>query len=70
VSNTYGVFEDGTSMVDGPFYGDAGQREAHDVAKAHWAADDGDTSYTVAAICPDHEEEPRDLCPECFREQP
>ncbi|MFF0754448.1 hypothetical protein [Streptomyces sp. NPDC004267] len=63
------MFEHGTAMVDGPFYGAAGQREAEAVAREHFVADDGDTPYTVAEICPDHEEEPRGLCPECFREQ-
>ncbi|WP_158716916.1 hypothetical protein [Streptomyces rimosus] len=70
MSAEYGVFEHGTAMVDGPFYGDAGHREAQTVADALTDADDGNTPYTVAEVCPDHAEEPRATCGECFGGEP
>ncbi|MFD3422463.1 hypothetical protein [Streptomyces decoyicus] len=70
MSVEYGVFEDGTAMVDGPFYDDAGRQEADGVAEELFDADDGATAYVVAEVCPDHAEEPRATCGECFGNEP
>ncbi|MET9816537.1 hypothetical protein [Streptomyces sp. NPDC006355] len=61
--NTYGVFGD-----EGPLETNDCAVEAANSAADYAAEDDGDTTYVVRIICPDHEEQPADSCEECFAE--
>ncbi|WP_143645584.1 hypothetical protein [Streptomyces swartbergensis] len=61
--NTYGVFGD-----EGPLETNDCAVEAANSAADYAAEDDGDTTYVVAIVCPDHEEQRADSCEECFAE--
>ncbi|MFJ8855262.1 hypothetical protein [Streptomyces sp. NPDC102437] len=57
----YGVFGD-----EGPIdRADCAVRAANDAAR-YAAEDDGDTTYEVAIICPEHEEQRAVTCEECY----
>lgn len=65
----YGVFEDGECIETG-YHGDLGRVAAGATLKAYTddPARDGLT-YEVKELCPDHEEQPKDSCEECFTEE-
>lgn len=69
---SYGVFND-ERMLDGPFYGELGRRDAEDAAWRYREnyrldLDDGDDQAEVKELCEDHPDEPADTCEECFVE--
>ncbi|MFE0533811.1 hypothetical protein ACFW20_07155 [Streptomyces nigra] len=61
--HSYGVFGD-----EGPLETNDCAVEAANAAADYAAEDDGDTTYTVRIVCPDHEEQPADSCEDCFAE--
>lgn len=60
---SYGVFGD-EGMIDGS---DCAVQAANNAA-FYTAEDDGDTTYVVAVVCPEHDEQRADACEECFAE--
>lgn len=62
----YGVFEDG-EYIEGPFYGSIGRTAAAAAAKVYSDEDGAEGyEYTVKELCPDHEQNAKDDCEECY----
>ncbi|MEV5941300.1 hypothetical protein [Streptomyces sp. NPDC051994] len=62
----YGVFEDGV-CIEADFHGATGKAAAEfhaaDLATAYREMEG---AYEVLEICPDHDEQPRRACEDCF----
>ncbi|MGW2861975.1 hypothetical protein [Streptomyces sp. NPDC001205] len=62
----YGVFEDGVCIEAG-FHGGTGKAQAEqDVTELVADNPEMDGAYEVLEICPDHDEQPRRACEDCF----
>jgi hypothetical protein len=68
MSTEYGIFEHDTDLVEGGFHGHQARAAAEKIAVLLTDADNGDTPYTVAEICPEHAERRHSQCEECAEE--
>lgn len=60
----YGIFND-EGCVEAQFY----SREEAEAAIADRYTDETDDDLEIHEVCPDHEEQRRDVCEECFTEE-
>ncbi|MFD7016163.1 hypothetical protein [Streptomyces sp. NPDC059928] len=62
----YGIFEDGVCIETG-FHGETGKTQAEKTVRELVANNpEMDGAYEVLEICPDHDEQPRRACEDCF----